>query len=246
MGLEAQRSDATGDVVARSIELAREAASSAADTGAASDAALGVVMNVRMVAGMMGELSSGMQAAQQHVDAARAGSSTVAEETRHTGQALEDLLHDIVDISNSARLIRSVAGQVNMLALNAAIEAARAGEHGRGFAVVADEVKSLADVTAQTTGKIDAQLEAIRRAVAELADSLRKVNQSYSTIAQTIETVATSVQQQGESFGAMIGYANEAADGAETMGETLGRAATMQTALADQLTRLCEAIGSRD
>ena len=231
---------AGGDVVSKALSLAEDARSSAAETGNASNTAQMVVMNVRMVAGMMGELSKGMQAVRASADESQVQAERVADETARTEQCQRTLLADLDDIASSARLIREVAGQINMLALNASIEAARAGEHGRGFAVVAGEVKALAKVTAETTSKIDRQLAAIRGAAADLGKSLDQVNDSFQVIRRTSEQVSAAVRQQDESFGVMNTYAHEAAGSVEEIASTLDRASTIEQSLVDEIGALCD------
>lgn len=59
----------------------------------------------------------------------------------------------VTDLSETVKLISTIAGRTKLLALNAAIEAARAGDAGRGFTVVANEVKRLADETKAATDR---------------------------------------------------------------------------------------------
>ena len=46
-------------------------------------------------------------------------------------------------ITESVKLVHSIADNISLLSLNSAIEAARAGEHGKGFAVVAQRSKKV-------------------------------------------------------------------------------------------------------
>ncbi|WP_075182843.1 methyl-accepting chemotaxis protein [Pantoea sp. 1.19] len=68
-----------------------------------------------------------------------------------SGEAMNDVLQSMRDISHGAGQIRDmtavidgIAFQTNILALNAAVEGARAGEAGKGVAVIATEVRVLA------------------------------------------------------------------------------------------------------
>jgi methyl-accepting chemotaxis protein len=94
------------------------------------------------------------------------------------------------------RLIRGIAGRVNMLALNATIEAARAGEAGKGFAVVATEVKNLSDQTAKATDEISVEIEAVQAISGKVAQSIRSTVDGVDLVNQYVSTVATAMEEQ--------------------------------------------------
>ncbi len=68
--------------------------------------------------------------------------------------------------------IKNISSQTNLLALNANIEAARAGDAGRGFAVVATEIGTLASQTFQTVENINAIVDEVNEAVANMTECI--------------------------------------------------------------------------
>ncbi|MBQ8039090.1 MAG: chemotaxis protein, partial [Lachnospiraceae bacterium] len=79
---------------------------------------------------------------------------SVRQQTELTNQSAQK-------IRSATKIIAGISTQTNLLALNASIEAARAGEHGKGFAVVAEEIRTLADQSKESTGQIEAVVEAL-------------------------------------------------------------------------------------
>lgn len=75
----------------------------------------------------------------------------------------------VAEIRALTNVIANISEETNLLALNASIEAARAGEMGKGFAVVAGEVGQLAEETAKSISSIQATVEKVEDAFAELS-----------------------------------------------------------------------------
>ena len=72
--------------------------------------------------------------------------------------------------------INAIALQTDMLSVNASIEAAHAGRRGKGFGVVANSVKSLAERSLESAEKIGDIVEANRKTITDVSDTLRRLN----------------------------------------------------------------------
>ncbi|MZQ84614.1 chemotaxis protein [Paenibacillus sp. 5J-6] len=84
-----------------------------------------------------------------------------AESQDLSNHRIDELQHEIKDISKMGSVMKEISDQTHLLGLNAAIEAARSGEHGRGFEVVANEVRKLATHSREALDTIQKKLKLI-------------------------------------------------------------------------------------
>ena len=126
-------------------------------------------------------------------------------------------------ITESIKLVHSIADNTNLLSLNSAIEAARAGEHGRGFAVVAKEVKKLAEQTKETIAKIDGIIQSTNSNMDDVLQSVSEVNEiinlgekesaytekSFKEIIQAIEENLNGASEINEKIQSLVAVIEE-------------------------------------
>lgn len=158
----------------------------------------------------------------------------------HGAGKAERLASAADEIGSIVVLIAQIAGKVNMLAINATIEAARAGESGRSFAVVAGEVKALARQAGTAAKGIEAQIAAVREAVAESAAVNSSVAQTIRQIEGATLQIRESVREQSTATTMIAATVEQCAmSSAEIsthiaeIGERAGRASGMAVGLGD-------------
>jgi methyl-accepting chemotaxis protein len=154
----------------------------------------------------------------QNADHARKASQLALDASavaRRGGEAVDQVVHTMDEISDASRRIADIIGvidgiafQTNILALNAAVEAARAGEQGRGFAVVAAEVRSLAQRSASAAREIKALIVASAEKVnagGSLVDTaghtMVEVVLSVEKVSALIAEIAQASQEQSAGIG---------------------------------------------
>lgn len=199
-----------GEAQELAAETERQAESS-------STVASAMALNVRMVAGMMGEMSSRMAEVSTRVDAAQQHVAKAATTAQATAAGVTRLNTAVSQINHIAHTISEIASMTRLLSLNAAIEAARAGRAGAGFAVVAGEVKSLAQRTAEATEEITHRLNEITTAQREVVRTVDSFNEMFAQLAGIFQSMRVSVDEESGGVGAVATYASEAADSAEQL-----------------------------
>ena len=153
--------------------------------------------NVQTVASAAEELSSSVAEISRQVAQSTKITGQAVEEVNRTNASVQGLAEAAQKIGDVVKLINDIAGQTNLLALNATIEAARAGEAGKGFAVVASEVKSLANQTAKATEDIANQVKSIQEATRKAVDAMKGIGSTIGQVSEIATTIASAVEEQG-------------------------------------------------
>lgn len=167
-------------------------------------------------ASAMEELTSTVKLNAENADQAKGLASQASEVASEGGRVIEQVVHTMGEINDSAQRISDIIGvidgiafQTNILALNAAVEAARAGEQGRGFAVVASEVRTLAQRSAEAAKDIKALISTSvdkigngnvlvnksGETMANIVTAIKRVNDIMSEIAAASSEQATGIQE---------------------------------------------------
>lgn len=172
---------------------------------------------VESVAAATEELSTNIHEIVQRVSEAESMTRTATGSAERSEAAMLALLATTDEVGDVVHLINDIANRTNLLALNAAIEAARAGEAGRGFAIVAQEVKTLASQTSLATQRVQRQIDGMRQAAADSAETIKSVGQIVIRLEDIAVSISASIAQQGQVVGEIARQANKAASGANTV-----------------------------
>ncbi|MFM1990695.1 MAG: hypothetical protein RJA99_3652 [Pseudomonadota bacterium] len=188
--------------------------------------------NLQRAASSMAQLSATIRQTAEHSEQAERLSSVASDVAIRGGQAVEQVVATMAEITQSSRKIADIIGvidgiafQTNILALNAAVEAARAGEQGRGFAVVASEVRTLAQRSAGAAREIKSLIE---ESVGRVEQGSRLVGEAGETMGRIVE----SVRETGVLIGEISRAANEQSTGVGLVNRSVGEldAMTQQNA----------------
>ena len=214
-------SSAATEMQATASQLTASAQESSSQAQSVSAAAEEAGTNVTSVAGSAEELGASVSEIGRQVHHSLGKAREAVREAETTTGIVNELSEAAGRITGIVDMISGIAAQTNLLALNATIESARAGEAGRGFAVVAAEVKTLATQTAHATTEINQQIAGIQstteqavRAIENISNTIREINDSSTTI-------AAAVEQQGAATGEIVQAVNQASIGTSEVTQSI-------------------------
>ncbi|WP_159810735.1 methyl-accepting chemotaxis protein [Cellulomonas citrea] len=214
--------DAVGGLTAANGRAAGSTRETSSQADVLAGSAEQVSRNVQAVAAgasqihqSISEIASNASSAASVAERATAAARTANERVARLGDSSRQ-------IGSVVKVITQVAEQTNLLALNATIEAARAGEAGKGFAVVAGEVKALAQETAQATGDIARQVEAIQLDTGGAVEAIEEIGSIIEAINDYQTTIAAAVEEQAATTTEMSRGVDEAAAGTEQIAGSIG------------------------
>ena len=188
--------EAAGTLKHTAEDLNALAQNARGEAGTIAQSAAGASAGVDQLAAATEELSASIREIAARMAEAATAVEGAAGDANGSAERVGVLAQTATGIGEVVRLIEDIAGQTNLLALNATIEAARAGDAGKGFAVVAGEVKSLANQTAQATGKIAAQIASIQAETRDSVAAITRVAERIGGLTVIATTVSSAVEEQ--------------------------------------------------
>jgi methyl-accepting chemotaxis protein len=163
---------------------------------------------IEEVAATIEEMTSSIKLNAENASAGRSKANEMVAMANASGEAAQDLVRAMGEISAASKkvgdiitTVNEVAFQTNLLALNAAVEAARAGAHGKGFAVVAEEVRALAQRSAEAAKQIKRLIEDTVRKVSAGDDIVHKSGESLTQIIDRIQDLSQLMEEIAASSG---------------------------------------------
>ncbi len=228
----------SGDVTARSNNVATASEETSSNMNSASAAMEEAADNMGMVSGAMDDMSETVREIARNSEQARSLTERAVNESQSASESVGELGSAASDIGNVTETITEISEQTNLLALNATIEAARAGDAGKGFAVVAEEIKHLAGQTAAATTAIREKIEGIQSSTNLTVKRIDEISAVIEDVNSIVSTIATAVEEQAVTTGEIAGNVAQASRGIREVTEKV----TQSTAVSESISREINAV----
>jgi len=147
---------------------------------------------MQVMNGITQQLVDMVQTVAAHAEELTATSENIMSNTRQT-------VENSSEITKTVGFIQEISNQTNLLGLNAAIEAARVGEAGAGFGVVAAEVRKLSVSTKDASANIAATLRSVQESILQLERDFEQIAQSSQEQAVLVTDFMNVIEQLNES-----------------------------------------------
>ena len=119
-----------------------------------------------------------------------AASQKGQETMNSVSKVISKIVSESEELMKANDLISNISSQTNLLAMNAAIEAAHAGDAGRGFAVVSDEIRKLAEMSANQSKGVSANLSSIKTSIDELLVGAKQNGEDFNAMNHSVNEVS--------------------------------------------------------
>ena len=178
---------------------------------------------IEEVAATIEQMTSSIKQNASNAAQGREKALSMVQMASQSGEASQELVNGMGEISDASRKIgdiivtvNEVAFQTNLLALNAAVEAARAGEHGKGFAVVAEEVRALAQRSAEAARQIKSLIE-------DTVDKINTGDEKVKKSKESLEQIISHIQDLSQTMEEIAAASSEQASGVDELNRAVSQ-----------------------
>jgi methyl-accepting chemotaxis protein len=199
--------------------------------------------NMSTVASAAEEMTATINEISRNTENARRITDEAVSQTARATKQITDLGNAAQQIERVIETITEISEQVSLLALNATIESARAGEAGKGFAVVAHEIKELAKQTADASGQIRQNIEAIQSSTTDSIKEINAISKVVDDVNQIVSTISAAIEEQSITTRDISENVAQAAKGINEVNTNVAQASTAVNDISNEISMVTAASG---
>src|SRR3989339_642979 len=199
--------------------------------------------NMSTMASATEEMTATINEISRNTENARRITDEAVSQTARATKQITDLGNAAQQIERVIETITEISEQVSLLALNATIESARAGEAGKGFAVVAYEIKELAKQTANASGQIRQNIEAIQTSTTDSIKEINAISRVVDDVNQIVSTISAAIEEQSITTRDISENVAQAAKGINEVNTNVAQASTAVNDISSEISMVTAASG---